>query len=231
MLREIQNVIFRASLILLVGFATFSAKPSRCDSQATSAGSDPNLTSREILIEKMNSSVPVQLDSLKVGEKPVAAGVYFEASDTWLGDIAVDVKNVSKKTITRVELIFTLLDTGDGTLTHPYLTFGAVVGLRPEHALTSKFGFPIPQSSGPAIALPPGAFLRAKTVGAYAEMKKTIAARQPLSSIKRVRLSTGGYFADGTRWVDNGYYRPDLDHPGQYLPISYEEFLHYSPPN
>jgi hypothetical protein len=231
MLSEIQNVILKGSLILLIVFGIFSARPSWCYPQAASTENVSNLTNREILIEKMNSSVPVQLDSLKVGEKPVVPGVYFEASDTWLGDIAVDVKNVSKKTITRVELIFTLLDTGDETLHNPYLTFGAVVGMRPEHALTSKTGFPIPQSSGPAIALPPGALLTAKTAGAYAEMKKTITARQPLSSIRRVRLSVGGYFADGTRWVDNGYYRPYLGHPGQYLSVSYEEFLHYSPSN
>jgi hypothetical protein len=231
MLGEIRDLFLKGSAFILVGFAAFSANPSRCYSQTAGAVSDTNSVSREILIDTMNSSVPLQLDSLKVGEKTVTAGVYFEASDAWLGDITVDVKNVSKKTITRVEVIFTLLDTGDGTSAHPCLTFGAVVGLRPEHALTSKFGFPIPQSSGPAIALPPGLSLVAHTAGAYAEMKKTIVARQPLSSIKRVRLSIGGYFSDGTRWVDDAYYRPDLDRPGQYLSISYEEFSHYSAPH
>jgi hypothetical protein len=109
------------------------------------------------------------------------------------------------------------------------MTFGAVSGLRPKHALTSKAGLQIPQSPGPAIAVAPGQAINAATAGAFSAMRATIEAKQPLTSIHQVRLSIGGYFEDGTRWVDNTYYRPDLNHPGRYVSISFEEFSHYIP--
>jgi hypothetical protein len=173
---------------------------------------------------------PIQVVSLKEGEEPVIPGVAFDASDIWLKNLSVTIKNVSIKDITRVEVDFAFLDTGDGTAGHPFLSHRYELGEKPPHALYSHSGEKIEQTPGPPLLLQPGHELTVPFASDFDDMKAEIETVQPMSTIRRCRVEFSVYFADGTKWAHGGYYLPDSDHPGRYSGVSFQKYKEYSAP-
>lgn len=145
---------------------------------------------------------------------PHAWETTFDDGDDWLKDLSFTIKNVSDKKITYLEISCALFESSDwekelaahSTPASPVLGQASnVVGWRPEHALYSvRLGHSSSPDKDrrPAFELLPGqeftiALQDPKT---YTDLKSTVEAKQPLSTINGCDAGIGTiFFEDGTK--------------------------------
>jgi hypothetical protein len=118
----------------------------------------------------------------------------------WLKDVAFVIKNVSKKKITYLSVSCALFETNDwqaelkkhSTPDSPALGQASnVVGWRPKHALYSVLtGLAVQPDSAkrPPFDLPPGHefTIAVQDPPGYADLKSSVEARQPMSTVTAV---------------------------------------------
>lgn len=184
-------------------------------------------TSRMVVGERSSYMDPIQVVVFKEGDDRIVRGVPFQAGDDWLKYLSVTVRNASKKNIAGIEAVMSLLDTGDGTSTRPIVTSNVLVGVRPG-VQSGSTNEGMPPSS---VLIEPGQSVTISFAANYDGFKTKVEAQQSISTIHRCRMSFSVFFADGTRWIVDQYYRPEPAHPGRYAPMSFEEFQKYSPSN
>jgi hypothetical protein len=161
----------------------------------------------------------------------------FNAGDDWIKDLSFTIKNVSNQTITYLEISCNLFETTDwqkefaahSTPANPGLGQASnVVGWRPEHALyLVRLGrASAPDSTRrPTFELAPGQefTIPLQDPKTYSDLKSSVEARQPMSTINACDGGTGNvFFADGTKWASHRYWRP-TDQPGRYEIIPADE--------
>lgn len=164
----------------------------------------------------------------------------FNAGDDWLKDLSFTIKNVSDRTITYVEISCALFESSDwqkelaahSTPANPIVGQASnVLGWRPEHALYSpRLGSAKAPDADqrPAFELAPGQkfTLPLQDPQTYSQLKSTVEAKQPLSTINGCDASISAiFFADGTKWSSHTYWRPAVQ-PGRYEVIPANEIPH-----
>jgi hypothetical protein len=170
----------------------------------------------------------IHVSDFKEGKDPVTPGVPIKASEGWLKNFSLIIKNVSLKEITWVEVNLHVVDTANGTRQRPFSS--SAVWELGQHPRYSRSNEEMPPGPGPPLSLPPGQELTVSFASQYDSIKESVEPLQPMSTIQKVLLTYGILFADGTMWSAGQYYRPDPAVHGRYLPISFSEFKEYAPP-
>lgn len=165
---------------------------------------------------------PVEFVTIKEGSEPVISRVSFKAGDDWLKNLSITVKNVSTKNIVRVEVHLTFLDTGDGTRGRPYLLMdGVQLGKTQDNHS---------HAANPPLDFQPGQELTLPFVSGLGDLSEGTVG-QPLSTIRRVQVTFSIFFADGTKWRDGVYEKPNPAKVGRYSGysvMSFEQWKQYS---
>jgi hypothetical protein len=151
----------------------------------------------------------------------------FDAGDDWLRDLSFVIKNVSAKPILYVGIGSVLHETGDlvGEIAR-HANAGTTenaVGQRPQQALYSPtLGRWLKPDRRAPVEVAPGEeiTLALENPKEYATLKSRIG-----SSVTGCNAMVGHiFFEDGTKWEGHNYYRPDPEHPGRWIKISFEEW-------
>jgi hypothetical protein len=170
------------------------------------------------------------------GRDPVTAQVYkpwtgkpFPAGDDWIRDLVFVVKNFSNKEVIAMNISLDFPQTGAGVPGSPMVASGISLGREPENALydprTGRKRASAQQISDRApFSILPNQEVRIAVAPHYDSIKAGIEAKQPISTITTCRVSfVVFYFADGTRF-GGGFWKPDPNNPGMYLPMTRDEW-------
>jgi hypothetical protein len=131
----------------------------------------------------------VQFDSFQIEEilvegKPVIIGQVFNASDDWLNDITIRIRNISQQKLATIQM----------TLILPEIKFGPEIPI--------CYGCAADQRSK---GLAPGEVAELKTLRSdkfYNWVKTSIAEKAPLSTITRAQIrDTLAILSDGSSWL------------------------------
>ncbi len=188
---------------------------------------------RTVKLERLFANDPVKITKLVSGADEIKPGEPFDADNDWLNSLSIVIKNVSGKKIVFASVQMYLPDTGTGDHGSPVIGGASSVGQRPEHAMYSySTGRRLAQPPGAPISIDPGAELTIPVIsrdgGAYDAVKSEVESRQSLSSVRSCVVGVANlYFADGTKWAAEHYYRPDPNAKGKYMVISRAEFDAY----
>lgn len=162
-----------------------------------------------------------ETDVTPTGQDPVTGQLYkrldgkpFQASDDWVKNLVVVVKNLSGKEIVAGSFRLDFPETGAGVKGDSFMTKSVSLGRRPDH----------PDSDNP-LHLLPGQELKVPLAPYYDEIKTIVEMKRPITSITTLWLRLQFfYFADGTRWAPDNFQKPDPSLPGKYIPITPDEF-------
>ncbi len=162
----------------------------------------------------------------------------FDAGDDWLRDLSFVIKNVSNKKIIYVVTHCGLYETADWQvelLKHQDVPLvgnvSNIVGRRPEEALYSAvLGHRLKPDTGRApFELAPGQefTMPIEDPDEYSALKSRIQEKQPMSSVTACNSGVAQiFFDDGTQWSGHRYLRADLDRPGHWIEMSFEDWVH-----
>jgi hypothetical protein len=162
----------------------------------------------------------------------------FDAGDDWLKSISLVIRNVSGRKIVYLSVDCSLYETADWQMeltkhqnpaTPLVGQISNSVGRRPEQALYSALlGRRLKPDTAAPFELGPGQefTLVLENPDDYPALESRVEERQPMSSIT---ACNGGisriFFDDGTQWQGHHYLRADLDHPGHWLRVSFQEWV------
>ena len=130
-----------------------------------------------------------QFDSFEIEEilvegKPIIIGQAFKASDDWLNDITIRVKNISQQNFATIQM----------TLVLPEIKFGPEIPV--------CYGCAVDQRGK---ALAPGGMVELKTLRSekfYNWIKTSITEKAPLSTITTAQIrDTLAILSDGSSWL------------------------------
>lgn len=174
-------------------------------------------------IERQFEREPVKIVGLRLGDISVQPNTPFLAQTDCLEKLSIVLKNKTHKKITAAVIHLDFPDTESAE--HPRMGHQVQLGPWPEHALYTRNGRRVHQKPTGPFALLPGQEAIVPLSPEYGAIKAFIETRQPMRTIKVcwVRLQLF-YFDDGTRWALSNYERPDLEHPGRYIPITLDDF-------
>jgi len=188
-----------------------------------------------MMVKVIEGATDLKSDGHEYPNKSVWESV-FTAGDDWLKDLSFTIKNVSEKTVIYVVVGCGLYETGDWKAelakhqTIPLVGSASnVVGRRPDEALYSaSLGRRLkPDSARAPFELAPGQefTMPVESPADYEALRSRIEEKQPMSS---VTACNGGisqvFFQDGTQWQGHHYLRADLERPGRWVRMSFEEW-------
>jgi hypothetical protein len=200
------------------------------------------------LIDMPGSKDPVKIVSLMEGTTELKSNgrqypnkyvweTTFNARDDWLKDLSIVIKNVSEKKIVYVVVGCHLFETADwqaevakSTANIPLAGSASdIVGRRPDQALYSAvLGRRLkPDTNTPPLELAAGqeSTIAIENPDDYHTLKSTVEEKMPMSNIA---ACNGGisqvFFDDGTQWQHHRYLRANLDQPGRWIEMSFEEW-------
>jgi hypothetical protein len=211
---------------------------------AQTAGTSP----KTLLIDMPGFKDPVKIVSVREGTTELKSNgklypdkwaweTTFNAGDDWLKDLSIVIKNVSEKKIVQVVVGCHLFKTADwkaevakalqnipgiGSTTN-------IVGRRPEEALYSPVdGHRLkPDTASASFELEAGQefTMALENPDDYHTLKSRVEEQQSMSNIA---ACNGGisqvFFEDGTQWESHHYLHADLDQPGHWIRMSFEEW-------
>jgi hypothetical protein len=151
---------------------------------------------------------------------------FLDGNPDWIGNISLTIKSQSTKRIVAIEAMVSV-PAWDPDLYHLNYLIRFHEGQLPEHALYLGDGTPIHEESGMALNVMPGGTVNIPLKQALA---KLLAIKPPsaipLATVDRIRVQLVEriFFADGTLWSYGTYRKPDASSPGDYVPITLEEW-------
>lgn len=175
------------------------------------------------------------VDVTPAGRDPLGRVVYkpwtgkpFQAGDDWMKNLVFVVKNLSPKEITAIDMNLIFPQTGSGTVSSPVSGYTVMVGRKPAHALfNSRTGLKHTPSGAELepLNIQTGQEARIALAPFYDRIKALIEDNRPISTVAICQIaSTVFYFVDGTRWQGGMFEKPDPSKPGEYTPITREEW-------
>jgi hypothetical protein len=166
--------------------------------------------SEEIEIDYLSNKEPVKIVSVKVGETSVESGKKFPASEDWLKDLTVTVKNYYRKTVSYVEIGIIVFSPEGQEHILPY-GYRFWLGNRRTNLDKSVLKLEAGSKNDNAeLSLPSTE---------YASIRESLDWVGHPTKIKRIRVQVEEVtFADGTVWSLGGWYRIDLTDPRNLIP-------------
>jgi len=206
---------------------------------------------KTLLIDMPDSKDPVKIVSVMEGTTKLKSNGHqypnryvwettFNAGDDWLKDLSIVIKNVSEKKIVYVVAGCLLYETANwqaevAKAQQNIPLVGSAsnhVGRRPDEALYSAvLGHRLqPDSANSPFALESGQefTIALENPDDYNALKSTVEEKEPMSNVAACNGRIGPvFFEDGTQWQGHRYLRADLEHPGQWIKMSFEEWSKY----
>lgn len=197
----------RMSDIIPLFLAIFLAAGSIAISGSIASG--PNPQDKIVLGEEVRNTKndPVIVGDIRVRTKAVAKGEAFEADDDWLKNLSFKLHNGSDKTVTYMAVDLVFPETAESGL--PMLR-PLQFGHWPGRSVATRT----------PLLLKPNETLNVSLEGQYAALKSFLESRQPIGTIKKVKVAVYVlFFEDGTRWDLGVYSKPDPTSPTGYSRI------------
>ncbi|MGB9181766.1 MAG: hypothetical protein WCB68_21225 [Pyrinomonadaceae bacterium] len=203
MYRTITSVVKTLSPILVFSLVFVSVLGAKAWSKITPLKQEAAAQDKVVEIDNFPNS-PVEIVDLHVKDMNVKLGEKFKLDNDWLRTIRFKLKNISDKPITHISLN---LDFPETTSADPRMAYSLEFGQRPG-ARQNK--------SGPIFLIKGDMASVALSEAQYADLKRFVETKRPLTTINRVLLSIPlVFFADGTVWSGGTLYRPDPTAPNK----------------
>jgi len=151
---------------------------------------------------------PVEVIKLEVEKKALKLGEHFSGEEEWLKSLSINIKNVSGKPISYIEV---WLDFPETKATGSTMSFPIFYGQRPWIERTSD---------EPKLVMPNDIVAIQMSDVTYAALKRFVENRHSIKNLNKVqlRISFVG-FTDGTAWDSGNLIRPDPNNPKKYISI------------
>lgn len=240
----------RSLLLLLISSLLFALTDDKTLIRTAYANpNDEGQSSKALLLSFPSGHDPVRIVKVMSGTLELKSSgrkypntsvweTFFDGGDDWLTNTSLRVRNVSTKTITYLEVSCILQESSDWQAEiakhHGVPVVGHAsnaVGRRPEEALYStRSGRKLTPDTRPAFELAPGQefAISLEDPQSYPALKSQVEQTEPMSSATACNGGIGTiYFEDDTKWhgMGNEYSKPVG--PGQWVTISFEQWLNY----
>ena len=200
MYRTVTSVVKSFSSILVFSLVLVSVLGAKTWFGITSLKQEASARDKVVEIDNFPNS-PVEIIDLQVKEMNVKLGEKFKIDDDWLRTIRFKLKNISDKPIIHISMNLDFPETAAEPRMAYALEFGQKPGAR-QH------------KSGPIFLIKGDLASVALSDAQYADLKRFVETKRPLTSINKVLLSVPlVFFSDGTAWSGGTLYRPDPTAP------------------
>lgn len=164
----------------------------------------------EVEVHYLSNNAPVRIVSVKVGETSVESGKKFSASEHWLKDLTVVVKNNYGKTVSYVEIGVIVFSPEGQEHILPY-GYRFWLGNRRTNLDKSVLKLEAGSNNDSAELSPPST--------EYDSIRESLDWVGHPTKVKRIRVQVEEVtFADGTVWSTGNWYRIDLTNPKNLIP-------------
>lgn len=191
----------------------------------------------DVEVDYASSYEPVKIVGLKIGAMPIESGKKFSASDDWLKDLTVTVKNNYSKTANYVEIGVIVINPENDNYTKSttYTELGVIVVIPekdeeiPPYHYTFWLGNPRRNLEQSVLKLKPKAENQADLSlpsKEYASIRSSLNRIGYPPEIKKIKVQVEQVtYEDGTIWALDNWYRADPNDVNKLIPLGVNPLL------